>query len=124
MMKFHTWKSQLLIEQIPFEIIVYLFEFIPERNHWGVVSQTCRRWREAAIRAYDFTKDNNFALRKVMATRNIDGLRFLLGNGRVDPSVNDNMCIKFAARNGHLEMVRTLLENTRVDPSATNNYCI
>lgn len=41
-----------------------------------------------------------------------------------DPSVNNNLAIIDASKNGHLPVVNRLLQDQRVDPSARNNYAI
>ncbi len=48
-------------------------------------------------------------------------VQLLLSDHRVDPSVDDNMAICCAARQGHLEIIKMLLADPRVDPSADEN---
>ena len=55
---------------------------------------------------------------------NIEIIKFLIEDSRVDPSVRDNLSIIWASINGHLEVVKLLLQDPRVDPSARNNESI
>jgi hypothetical protein len=48
----------------------------------------------------------------------------LLADPRVDPSDEDNDCIKVAASSGYAEVVRLLLADPRVDPSSEGNLAL
>jgi len=48
----------------------------------------------------------------------------LIQDLRVDPSVKDNRAICVSAQHGHVEVVRLLLKDSRVDPSTRYNYAI
>ncbi len=50
--------------------------------------------------------------------------RELILDGRLDPSIYDNVLIKNAASTGLASVVRLLLDDPRVDPSAKNNCAI
>jgi len=43
---------------------------------------------------------------------------------KVDPSINNNYAIRYAALNGDVELVKTLLQDPRVDPSDNDNSTI
>ena len=122
--EFLKYDPNVTIESLPFEILSHLLSFVTERQYWAKASQTCRLWREAAIFSYDFTKDQNCALKRVISNKDIVGLRLLLSCRNIDPSFNNNICIKYAARNGFLEIVKLLLLDERVDPSCSDNFCI
>ena len=49
---------------------------------------------------------------------------FLLRDGRVDPSAENNDAIRLASERGHRDVVELLLGDDRVDPSAENNSAI
>ena len=51
---------------------------------------------------------------------NIDKVKELLSLG-IDPSLDDNYPIRYAAHNNHLDIVKLLLKDKRVDPSANCN---
>ena len=48
---------------------------------------------------------------------NLEVVKLLLTDNRVDPSDDDNLAIIWAASRGHHEVVKTLLADNRVDPS-------
>ena len=47
--------------------------------------------------------------------RNVEAVRLLLNDPRVDPSADDNYAIRCASENGHVEVVKLLLNDPRVD---------
>ena len=47
----------------------------------------------------------------------IELVKLLLSDPRVDPSADNNFAIKKAAENGHYKIVKLLLNDPRVDPS-------
>jgi hypothetical protein len=49
--------------------------------------------------------------------------QFLLSHDLFDPSVCDNLPVKWASENGHVEVVRLLLSDNHVNPS-DDNYAI
>ena len=54
----------------------------------------------------------------------IDKVKELLKDPRVDPSCRNNWAIRLSSEFGHLDVVRELLKDSRVDPSDRNNYAI
>ena len=54
----------------------------------------------------------------------LEMVKILLKDPRVDPSDDNNNSIRRASKNGHLEIVKLLLQDPRVDPSDGNNYSI
>lgn len=60
------------------------------------------------------------------ASRNgfLETVKLLLQDERVDPSSNNNYCIKLASANGHTEIVEILLQDPRINPSAGDNYAL
>ena len=54
-------------------------------------------------------------------SNNVDRVKLLLADPRVDPAARNNDAIREASINGHLEVVRLLLNDPRVDPSVDNN---
>ena len=55
---------------------------------------------------------------------NIEIVKLLLVDPRVDPSTSDNFAIRWAAFNDHTEVVKLLLADSRVDPSADDYFAI
>jgi hypothetical protein len=49
---------------------------------------------------------------------------YLLKDSRIDPCVEGNAPIRYAAYYGYKEIVKILLEDTRVDPAADDNQAI
>src|SRR5690349_2933275 len=55
---------------------------------------------------------------------NLEIIKLLLNEKRVDPSADNNDAIRIACMNGYLDIVKLLLDDERVDPSANNNFAI
>lgn len=51
-------------------------------------------------------------------------MRVLLQKGKLDPSINNNSIIHYAASRGYIDIVKILLADPRVDPSDRNNRAI
>lgn len=54
----------------------------------------------------------------------IEIVRELLKDNRIDPAARDNAAIKEACRKGYTEVIRELLKDERVDPSAEHNLSL
>ncbi|KAI8892013.1 hypothetical protein BC833DRAFT_612821 [Globomyces pollinis-pini] len=52
----------------------------------------------------------------------LDSVKLLLQNPKVDPASMDNSAFKLACQNNNLEIVQLLLEDKRVSPTSENNY--
>ena len=61
---------------------------------------------------------------EAVETENIDNVKLLLTNHKVDPAVRNNGAIRWASADGHTEVVRLLLNDKRVDPSVNDNDAI
>jgi len=55
---------------------------------------------------------------------NTEIVRMLLDDDRIDPSINNDIAIRFASLRGRAGAVRMLLKDGRVDPSSTDNNAI
>ena len=55
---------------------------------------------------------------------NVQQVRLLLVDARVDPSYDDSVALRVAVGNCREEVVRVLLADPRVDPCACNNACL
>jgi ankyrin repeat protein len=62
--------------------------------------------------------------RSAVEKNKLDIVNFLLSDSRFDPSLDDDVAIKIASKNGNLDIVKLLLNDPRVDPSSDNNYLI
>ncbi len=54
----------------------------------------------------------------------VDKVRVLLTNPKVNPAAHNNSAIRVASYNGRTEVVKLLLADPRVDPAVNNNYAI
>src|SRR3989304_5945772 len=54
----------------------------------------------------------------------IEVVKLLLQDPKVDPSDQNNYAIRLASRKGHVEVVKLLLQDSRVNPSDHNNEAI
>lgn len=66
----------------------------------------------------------NFLMCWASETGNLEVVKKLLNNARIDPSCNGNLSIRVASENGHWKIVKLLLQDGRVDPGSKNNYAI
>jgi len=69
-------------------------------------------------------EDKNQEFIDAVKNNDVNQVKVLLNDERVDPSADDNYAIRYAAENGRSEVVRLLLQDGRVDPSADDNYAI
>lgn len=51
-------------------------------------------------------------------------VKVLLNDHSVDPSINNNQAIRYAARRGYSEIVQLLLDHPRVNPTADRDFAI
>jgi len=62
--------------------------------------------------------------RRACNSGQIEVLKILLEDHRVDPEAAGHACIRLAAAKGHTEMVQLLLRHPRVDPSEGDNFVL
>ena len=58
-----------------------------------------------------------YVLKKAVLDNNIELVKMLLTDDRVDPSYDDNILLTIAANYGHIEIIKLLLADDRVDPA-------
>ena len=97
-----------------------------EKKHLFSLLLTCKRFNKITwIYLIDFLEINlNQLFTNICREGNLDSVKLLIQDHRVDPSAQDNYSIIYASNNGHLEVVKLLLQDSRVDPSAQDNYSI
>ena len=61
---------------------------------------------------------------RAIQNEDLEKVKLLLSDPRVNPSVNNNFAIQYASGNDILEVVKLLLSDPRVDPSDYNNAAI
>tara|TARA_B100000073_G_scaffold341533_1_gene343062 strand:- start:1311 stop:1730 length:420 start_codon:yes stop_codon:yes gene_type:complete len=54
----------------------------------------------------------------------IENVKLLLKNKKVDVSDEDNLAIELASTSGHFDIVKLLLDDKRVDPTDNRNWTI
>ena len=64
------------------------------------------------------------AIQSACENGHIESFKILIKDQRVDPSSEDNLCLRKACENGHTKIAKKLLLDHRVDPSAMDNYSI
>lgn len=62
-----------------------------------------------------------FALECAVSNGNLLFFKELYRKYYIDPSVNDNICLKMACSKGHQDIVEILIKDTRVNPSCSVN---
>ena len=72
------------------------------------------------------TKKSDFykEILKAISCNNINEVKLLLVDNRVDTFIRNNYVIRYASENGNTDIVKLLLNDKRVDPSNGNNYAI
>lgn len=105
------------------KILEHVFSFIQYLD-WKAVLLTCKRFWRVGTKIFNPARDDNAAIKRMAMLGNLDAVRALLRDPRVDPSANDNAAIGLASRGGHLEVVKELLKDPRVNPSTKDNYAI
>nr|QBK88150.1 MAG: ankyrin repeat protein [Marseillevirus LCMAC202] len=61
---------------------------------------------------------------RAIEDQNVDAVKRLLFNPRVDPTAHDNYAIKASSYSGHAAIVRLLLEDGRTDPTAEGSAAL
>ena len=72
------------------------------------------------VKAYERTSDSplyNTAFKRACQYGDLETVKVLLSDKRVDPGDCNNESIRVASQNGHLEIVKLLLQDKRVNPS-------
>tara|TARA_B100000073_G_scaffold228540_1_gene190633 strand:- start:1011 stop:1445 length:435 start_codon:yes stop_codon:yes gene_type:complete len=73
---------------------------------------------------YYFFMNISVQFQEAVEQNNIEKVKVFLGNKKLDPSFNRNICVKYAVNKGFSEIVKLLLKDNRVDPACTKNYAI
>jgi ankyrin repeat protein len=63
-------------------------------------------------------------LKNAIQANDIQKIKLLLNDSKIDPSFDENDYICFAAENGYSEIIELLLKDKRVNPSTLDNYPI
>ncbi|MBS0286996.1 MAG: ankyrin repeat domain-containing protein [Proteobacteria bacterium] len=77
-----------------------------------------------AVNDVDLANAANEAIGEAARNGQLDVVKLLLQDKRVDPTAKENQAIRNAAKNGHLDVVKLLLDDKRADPSSQNNEAI
>ena len=63
-------------------------------------------------------------LKIAVHNNDIEKVELILKDGKVDPSTQQNLAIRWASENGKKEIVDLLLKDKRVNPGDVDNYAI
>jgi len=88
--------------------ILYLIERFPDLKNWDKVKNIERQER----------------FKKAVEDGDVDTVKLLLGDERVDPAADNSSAIRISSLNGHADIVKLLLTDGRADPSALDNSAI
>ena len=69
-------------------------------------------------------RGSDYAMMKAIEKDNVEVVKLLLADERVDPAAKNNAAFRLAVFKGNEKVVKLLLADRRVDPSADNNYAI
>ncbi len=104
---------------LPEDMLVEVFQFVSRRKHDGRLSVlfACRRWRNAGVRAFDPSVDNNLALTNAVRASRLQQVQRLLDDRRVDPNAFDGHALHNACAMMRPDVVTLFLAHPRVDPT-------
>jgi hypothetical protein len=83
-----------------------------------------KQWFNVAEEHVDYSYSNNLAIRRASELGNLQLVKKLLQNPKVNPRACDNYAIRLASTNGHLTVVNMLLGDPRVDPTSDKQHAI
>ncbi len=108
---------------LPLDVHNDIYSFLPNKD-LNPILKSSRETQGIASRYLQPHINNNETI-KISAERgDVEAVRFLLQDPRVDASVDDNHAIREAFKNRHWNIIKLLLQNPRVDPSISGNYII
>jgi len=118
-----SWSSlPYVITELPPEVISLIFSFIPvENSNWLHVLLTCRIFLHVGRRVFDPSIFDNSFFVEACCYGQLEAVRHLMKDPRINVAVDNNWPIIVASENGHLAVVQELLKDPRVDPSTHEN---
>ncbi len=108
---------------LPLDVYNDIYSFLPNKDLLPVL-RSSRETQQIAHRYLQPQINDNKAIKISSERGDLEAVRSLLQDPRVDPSAERNYSIRMASLNGHLEVVKLLLQDSRVDPSDIDNYAI
>lgn len=85
-------------------------------NDWFSVLLTCKRFHGIAKKIFDPSINNNEAIIYSCLRGQVESVKYLLKDTRVNPTAKRNCSIIYASAHGYLEIVKELLKDPRVQP--------
>jgi len=125
------------LDEKAYQIIKTYGRYLSKRNYASIVlavnkSNMCLSYSivkhiysESAYRnVLDPGINNSCILRTACRTNNVDMVRFLLEDGRADPSAMQNKSIMLACWYGNVDVLRLLLDDGRADPCTNKGHAL
>lgn len=110
------------IEDLPNEILVYIFSFCPFGNgNWYNIMIVSKRWYKCGKLGFDFSIDNNMGLQWACFNSNLEALESHLLHPKVNPTKNNNEVFISACINNKIKVVERLLLHPKINPADNNN---
>ncbi len=108
--------------QLPQDMVVEVLQRLPPCRGGGRLSalRVCRRWRDAGLRAFDPSANNNRALIKAVRGNRPEQVAALLDDRRLDPNQWGVHALSVACGLGRVQVVEVLLAHPRVDLARCN----
>ncbi|KAJ3323777.1 hypothetical protein HDV06_001147 [Boothiomyces sp. JEL0866] len=110
-------KPRSRVDKMNVQILIEIFQLVVDRNDVNLIKR--------------FLKDDRITadiLNAVFKHSCVEGrhlaIRLLRTDIRIDPSMENNYCIKTAVEKGFLRIVSLLIQDPRVDATVDNNWCI
>src|SRR5688500_9482065 len=116
---------KLIMFSFDYHLFVNLLKFC-DKSHLFSLMLTSKEIKDLTWRhLIDFLRiDLNELYIDCCEDENLETIKLLLEDPRVEPDYHDNESILLASKYGQLEVVKLLLENSKVDPSFGNNEVI
>ncbi|KAJ3272577.1 hypothetical protein HDV01_005420 [Terramyces sp. JEL0728] len=110
-------KPRTRIDMINVQILTEIFQLIVDRNDVNLIKRLLKDDRITADML-------NSVLKHACTEGKHLAIRLLRTDIRIDPSMENNYCIKIAVEKGYLRIVSLLIQDPRVDVTVDNNWCI
>jgi len=106
-----------IFDNIPDEIIYHIFTFINFKDqNWLSILLVCKRFRFIGEIAFSPASNDNIILCTACKKGNLNSVRLLLNDPRINPSLVRNNPFFISIQAGNLDVVKALLRDKRIDP--------
>jgi hypothetical protein len=113
------------MDLLPFDVLVYLLSFVPNRKRNLLsVRLSCKRLLAASKEGFDPSKRRNWAIKRACEVGYLPSVKEILKDPRVDPTCRENFCLFHCAQEGKAECLKAIMDHAKVDPSCNESYAL